>query len=61
MIVDEELKGPSLSGHLLYLYHHPEEREKMEEAIRKIGHPKAAEEIVDQCYALVKIPLEVRG
>jgi UDP-N-acetylglucosamine--N-acetylmuramyl-(pentapeptide) pyrophosphoryl-undecaprenol N-acetylglucosamine transferase len=61
MILDEELKGPSLSEHILHLYHHPEEREKMEEAIRKIGRPRAADEIVDQCYALVRTPLEAGG
>jgi len=54
MITDEELNGPSLSETILHLYHAPEEREKMEEAIRKIGRPKAAEEIVDQCYGLVR-------
>ncbi len=53
MIRDEGLNGSFLSQVILDLYHHPEEREKMEEAIRKIGRPKAAEEIVDHCYALI--------
>jgi UDP-N-acetylglucosamine--N-acetylmuramyl-(pentapeptide) pyrophosphoryl-undecaprenol N-acetylglucosamine transferase len=61
MILDEELKGPSLSESILHLYHHPEEREKMEGAIRRIGRPRAAEEIVDQCYELVRTSLEARG
>ncbi len=54
MILDEMLNGSSLSETIRHLYHHPEEREKMEEAIRKIGRPRAAEEIVDQCYELVR-------
>ncbi len=54
MILDEALNGPSLSKNIRDLYHDPEERKRMEEAIQKIGRPRAAEEIVDQCYALVK-------
>ncbi len=54
MILDESLEGPMLSEMIRHLYHHPEERERMEEAIRKIGRPKAAEEIVDHCYELVQ-------
>jgi UDP-N-acetylglucosamine--N-acetylmuramyl-(pentapeptide) pyrophosphoryl-undecaprenol N-acetylglucosamine transferase len=53
MILDEELEGSSLSETIVHLYHHPEERERMEEAIRRIGRPRAAEEIVEQCYELV--------
>ena len=53
MILDEELEGPSLSETIVHLYHHPEERERMEEAIRRIGRPRAAEEIVEHCYELV--------
>jgi len=61
MILDEELKGSLLSGAIRSLYHHPEEREKMEETIRKIGRPRAAEEIVEQCYELVRTSLEAGG
>jgi UDP-N-acetylglucosamine--N-acetylmuramyl-(pentapeptide) pyrophosphoryl-undecaprenol N-acetylglucosamine transferase len=53
MILDEALKGPLLSETIRHLYHHPEEREKMEEAIRRIGRPRAAQEIVEHCYDLV--------
>ncbi|MDI7258697.1 MAG: undecaprenyldiphospho-muramoylpentapeptide beta-N-acetylglucosaminyltransferase [Thermodesulfobacteriota bacterium] len=53
MILDEELNGPLLSETILHLYHHPEERKRMEGAIRKVGRPGAAEEIVDHCYVLV--------
>ena len=53
MILDEELSGERLGETILHLYHHPVERQRMEEAIRKIGRPRAAEEIVDHCYALV--------
>ncbi len=54
MILDKELNGLSLSRAIIHLYEHPEERERMAEAVRKIGRPKAAEEIVEQCYALVE-------
>ncbi|MBM4338620.1 MAG: undecaprenyldiphospho-muramoylpentapeptide beta-N-acetylglucosaminyltransferase [Deltaproteobacteria bacterium] len=54
MIRDDELRGPLLSETIRHFFDHPEEREKMEEAIRKIGRPKAAEEIVTHCYQLVR-------
>jgi UDP-N-acetylglucosamine--N-acetylmuramyl-(pentapeptide) pyrophosphoryl-undecaprenol N-acetylglucosamine transferase len=53
MIADEALTGPLLAQTILHFYFHPEEREKMEEKIRRVGRPGAAEEIVDHCYALV--------
>ncbi len=53
MIRDEELNGPSLAQTILHLYGHPEERTRMEEKIRQVGRPRAAQEIVDHCYALV--------
>ena len=53
MIEDGALGGPLLAQTILRLYSHPEEREGMEEKIRRVGRPRAAEEIVDQCYALV--------
>jgi UDP-N-acetylglucosamine--N-acetylmuramyl-(pentapeptide) pyrophosphoryl-undecaprenol N-acetylglucosamine transferase len=52
MIRDEDLNGASLAGVLLYLDQHPEERRNMEEAIRKLGRPRAGQEIVDRIYAL---------
>jgi hypothetical protein len=51
MIPDKELNGSTLSETILDLYHHPEERRRMEERIRKIGRPRAAEEIVNHCCA----------
>jgi UDP-N-acetylglucosamine--N-acetylmuramyl-(pentapeptide) pyrophosphoryl-undecaprenol N-acetylglucosamine transferase len=54
MILDGALNGSILSETIRHLYHHPEEKEKMEEAIRKIGQPRAAEEIVNHCYELVR-------
>ncbi len=54
MIVDEALSGPLLAQTILHFYFHPEEREKMEEKIQRVGRPRAAEEIVDHCYALVR-------
>jgi UDP-N-acetylglucosamine--N-acetylmuramyl-(pentapeptide) pyrophosphoryl-undecaprenol N-acetylglucosamine transferase len=54
MIRDQELNGSSLAQTILHLYGHPEERARMEEAIRQFGRPKAAQEIVDHCYALMQ-------
>jgi UDP-N-acetylglucosamine--N-acetylmuramyl-(pentapeptide) pyrophosphoryl-undecaprenol N-acetylglucosamine transferase len=53
MIRDEELNGSSLAQTILHLYNHPEECARMEEKIRQVGRPKAAEEIVEHCYALL--------
>ena len=53
MIRDEELNGASLATSILHLYRHPEERKGMEDAIEKLGRPRAAQEIVQRCYALV--------
>jgi UDP-N-acetylglucosamine--N-acetylmuramyl-(pentapeptide) pyrophosphoryl-undecaprenol N-acetylglucosamine transferase len=53
MIRDEELSGPSLAQAILHLYHHSKEQAKMEEAIKQVARPKAAQEIVDHCYELV--------
>jgi UDP-N-acetylglucosamine--N-acetylmuramyl-(pentapeptide) pyrophosphoryl-undecaprenol N-acetylglucosamine transferase len=54
MIEDKALRGPLLAGIVLHLYSHPEERESMEEKIQLVGRPRAAEEIVDHCYELVR-------
>ncbi len=53
MIQDNDLNGATLSQTVLHLYSHPEERSKMEFAIRSLGRPMAAREIVDHCYAFV--------
>ncbi len=53
MIRDEELNGQSLAQAIHHLYDHPAERTRMEEQILRVGKPRAAEEIVDHCYALV--------
>jgi UDP-N-acetylglucosamine--N-acetylmuramyl-(pentapeptide) pyrophosphoryl-undecaprenol N-acetylglucosamine transferase len=53
MIRDRELNGRLLAQTILRLYDHPEERNRMEEKIRQVGRPRAAEEIVDHCYALI--------
>ncbi len=53
MIRDEALNGSSLAQIILHLFHHPDERRRMEEAMAKVGRPRAAQEIVDHCYALV--------
>jgi UDP-N-acetylglucosamine--N-acetylmuramyl-(pentapeptide) pyrophosphoryl-undecaprenol N-acetylglucosamine transferase len=54
MIEDENLRGASLAQAILQLRSHPEELSRMEEAIRRVGRPKAAWEIVDHCYALIE-------
>ena len=54
MILDQELNGGMIAQNLLYLYNHPEDRIRMEEVIQRLAKPKAAEEIVDHCYALVR-------
>ena len=54
MILDEELNGRSLAQTILNLHDRPEERAEMEEAIHRLARPRAAEEIVDYCYALVE-------
>jgi UDP-N-acetylglucosamine--N-acetylmuramyl-(pentapeptide) pyrophosphoryl-undecaprenol N-acetylglucosamine transferase len=53
MMLDEEVNGQSLAQIILHLYGHPEERAKMEETIQQLARPRAAEEIVDHCYALI--------
>jgi UDP-N-acetylglucosamine--N-acetylmuramyl-(pentapeptide) pyrophosphoryl-undecaprenol N-acetylglucosamine transferase len=53
MIRDKELNGSILAQTILSLYDHPEERAKMEKTIQQLARPKAAEEIVDHCYALL--------
>jgi UDP-N-acetylglucosamine--N-acetylmuramyl-(pentapeptide) pyrophosphoryl-undecaprenol N-acetylglucosamine transferase len=53
MILDRELTGRSMAQTILHLHDHPEERARMEEAIQRLARPRAAEEIVDHCYALV--------
>ena len=60
MIEDGALNGPLLAGEILRLHGHPEERERMEQAIQGMARPRAAQEIVDHCYALVQGKKSVR-
>jgi UDP-N-acetylglucosamine--N-acetylmuramyl-(pentapeptide) pyrophosphoryl-undecaprenol N-acetylglucosamine transferase len=53
VIEDRALNGASLAEAIFDLYSHPEELQKMEEKIQQVGRPRAAEEIVDHCYAMV--------
>ena len=54
MIRDEALSGTLLAQTVLHLFTHPEERASMEKAIQQTGHPRAAQEIVDYCYDLIR-------
>ncbi len=54
LIRDEALTGTVMAQAILDFYDHPEERAKMEKAIRSMGRPRAAQEIVDHCYDLMK-------
>jgi len=54
MIQDRDLTGSSLAQAILHLHSHPEELRTMEEAIRKVARPRAAQEIVEHCYALIE-------
>ncbi len=54
MIEDGNLNGPLLAKTILDLYSHPEELRRMEEKIQQVGRPRAAEEIVDHCYAMIE-------
>ena len=54
MILDQELNGGVIGQTILRLYNHPEERARMEETIQRLGKPRAAEDIVDHCYALIE-------
>jgi len=53
MVEDKELAGQSLAQAILHIYSHPGELRRMEEAIRQVARPRAAQDIVDHCYALV--------
>lgn len=53
MIRDADLSGPILAQTILSLYDQPEERARIEKGIRQLARPRAAEEIVDCCYALM--------
>jgi UDP-N-acetylglucosamine--N-acetylmuramyl-(pentapeptide) pyrophosphoryl-undecaprenol N-acetylglucosamine transferase len=53
MIEDKDLSGRSLAQAILHLSSHREELGRMGKAIAQVGRPKAAQEIVDHCYALI--------
>lgn len=53
MIQDRELSGESLSQKILFVFKHPEEKKRMEQAIKTIAMPDAARNIVRYCYEMV--------
>lgn len=54
MILDQDLEGEKLAQQIRRLFGDREQLEAMANAARKLGRPQAAEQIVDQCYALVQ-------
>jgi UDP-N-acetylglucosamine--N-acetylmuramyl-(pentapeptide) pyrophosphoryl-undecaprenol N-acetylglucosamine transferase len=54
MILDQELSGNIIAQTILHLHDHPEECARMGQAIQRLAKPRAAEEIVDHCYALLR-------
>ena len=61
LIEDKDLKGQGLAQVIDHLHRHPEEIGRMEQAIQQLARPRAAEEIVDQCYALLGSLQRVKG
>lgn len=53
MITEECLSGAFLADRLMHYRNHPEERMMMAENSEAFGKPGAAEDIVDDCYALM--------
>ena len=57
MIRDEALNGGLIAETILELYGHPEKRVRMGQAIQEMSRPRAAQEIVEDCYRLVRSDL----
>ncbi len=53
MILDQELSGENLAAKIRAFYSNRERLKTMAEAARRLGKPEAAEQIVDECYALL--------
>jgi len=53
MIEDKKLNGEILAKKIVYLFNHPEERERMGKAFRRMAKPHAAQEIIRHCYKMV--------
>lgn len=54
MILDQELEGAKLAQQFRRLFEDRQKLQAMASAARRLGKPQAAEQIVDQCYALVQ-------
>ena len=53
MIVEKDLDGKILSEKIAHYLAHPAALEEMAARARRLGHPDAARNIVDDCYALL--------
>jgi UDP-N-acetylglucosamine--N-acetylmuramyl-(pentapeptide) pyrophosphoryl-undecaprenol N-acetylglucosamine transferase len=53
MIPDAQLTGRRLASRIAYLADHPRQREQMAIRAKRFGRPKAAADIVDDCYELI--------
>jgi len=54
VILDRELTGEKLAERVRSLYRDRQRLEAMGQAARKLGRPEAAQNIVNECYALVR-------
>jgi UDP-N-acetylglucosamine--N-acetylmuramyl-(pentapeptide) pyrophosphoryl-undecaprenol N-acetylglucosamine transferase len=54
MILDKELTGEKIAGKILSWGSSPNKLSEMAGAVRKLGHPHAADEIVSACFSLVQ-------
>jgi UDP-N-acetylglucosamine--N-acetylmuramyl-(pentapeptide) pyrophosphoryl-undecaprenol N-acetylglucosamine transferase len=54
MILEKDLDAGALGQKIEYYASHPQELKAMSSRAKQLGHPDAAERIVDDCYELVK-------
>lgn len=54
VILNKDFTGALLAGRIRELMEHPQKREAMEAASRRLAKPNAAKEIVEECFRLLK-------
>jgi UDP-N-acetylglucosamine:LPS N-acetylglucosamine transferase len=57
MILEKDLTGSLLAEKIVYFAQNPAATAKMAQKIRKFGHPKAAQNIVDDICRLIGRPI----